>query len=93
MGTKSKRGVHVTRRCRKNGRRYVQMVCRVASFQIAAALAQGFNTRDDSHRYAFSWRTTSEKSPDYWCDMCEHFDVEAFFRKLDGVPEPVSAFR
>ena len=86
-------GVYVTRRCRKNGRRYVEMVCSMGNYKLAAEMARQFNKRDDSYVYVFSWRTTAQKAEGYWSNLSEDFDVEGFFRKLDGVPEPVSTFR
>ena len=93
MVTANRRGVQVTRRCMKNGRRHVEMVCEVGNYKLAAEMARQFNMRDDSHVYAFSWRTTARRSIGFWSDLSQDFDVESFFRKLDGVPEPVNAFR
>ncbi len=89
MGVGSKRGIYVTRRCRKNGRRFVEMVCHVGNYQLAANIAREFNQRDDSHVYAFSWRRTAEQAEGYWSDMSQDFDVTAFFRKIDGIPDPI----
>jgi len=88
MPVSRKTGVTVTRRCRKNGRRFVEMVCEVGSFTVAAEMARQFNKRDDDHIYVFSWRTTARKAEGFWSDRSEDFDVAAFFRKMDGVKEP-----
>ena len=85
-------GVYVTRRCRRNGRRYVEMVCSMGNYKLAAEMARQFNKRDDSHVYVFSWRTTAQKAEGYWSNLSEDFDVSAYFRKIDGAPELVNSF-
>jgi creatinine amidohydrolase/Fe(II)-dependent formamide hydrolase-like protein len=89
MGVGSKRGIYVTRRCRKNGRRFVEMVCHVGNYQLAANIAREFNQRDDSHVYAFSWRRTAEQAESYWSDTSQDFDVAGFFRNLDMACKPI----
>jgi len=91
MPVSRKTGVTVTRRCRKNGRRFVEMVCEVGTFTVAAEMARQFNKRDENHIYVFSWRTTAQKAEGFWSDRSEDFDVAAFFRKIDGAAEPVKA--
>lgn len=87
MATKNRRGIYVTRRCRKNGRRFVEMVCHVHNYQIAAEMAREFNNRDPSHIYVFSWREASRQAEGFWSDMSEDFDPQTFFKKF--MPAPV----
>lgn len=89
MGVANKKGIYVTRRCRKNGSRYVEMVCHVGNYQLAANIAREFNRRDDSHIYAFTSRRTSREAESYWSNMSLDFDVVGYFREVDGAVKPV----